>query len=247
MIAYPVGGPDKRWTWPHAPVTARPGHDLRSVPRGAGEEIERQSTLRRSPPYTGLSAGPGCGRDAPNWRIASNTAIATALARFKLRASGRIGIRSARSALSLNQRSGRPRVSGPKTRASPGPVDGVRIDRVALVLNYQRRPRPRAASTSSRRSTTRNRGAPSNPGPPGGGGGRRDENPAGRTSQSVAPAATQVRPIEPVLAAISGSTRTTCSGAGRRPSGLFHGRRRSRFAFSAAACVAAWTAPLPDG
>jgi len=49
------------------------------------------------------SAGSWGGSSPPICRTASKTAIATALARFRLRASGRIGIRSAWSALSLNQ------------------------------------------------------------------------------------------------------------------------------------------------
>src|SRR5208337_5334068 len=57
---------------------------------------------------------------SPNWRIPSKRAIATALARFKLRASGRIGTRSERSGHSSSHDPGRPRLSGPKTKASPG-------------------------------------------------------------------------------------------------------------------------------
>ena len=41
------------------------------------------------------------------------------LARFKLRASGRIGICRARSSWAFSHRAGRPRLSGPKRRPSP--------------------------------------------------------------------------------------------------------------------------------
>ena len=45
---------------------------------------------------------------------------ATALERFRLLASGRIGIRTDRSGRVSSQAAGRPRLSGPKTRPSPG-------------------------------------------------------------------------------------------------------------------------------
>ena len=65
--------------------------------------------------------------------------MATALERFRLRASGRIGIRKARSGRSASQERGRPRLSGPNTSASPGWKDGLGVDRLALVL---KRPEP---------------------------------------------------------------------------------------------------------
>src|SRR5262249_27766663 len=66
-------------------------------------------------------------------RRASNRAIATAFARLRLRAWGRIGIRSAWSALSRSQPDGRPRLSGPKTRPSPARKTASVYTRVALV------------------------------------------------------------------------------------------------------------------